>query len=216
MLCRFWCLHIVCSVHTQFPHDIQNRETSNTSDAANSTRRFFSGSSKFRKSSWKTTNHQNLHQWHQQYANFIQCCVGFDVCTLFVVCTHSFHTTSKREKPQTHRMGNLYTSLFFWFIKFRKSSWKTTNNQNLHQWHQKYANFIQCCVGFDLCLSFVVCLHSFHTTSKTEKANRSDVAKRYTSLFLVHQISGKAVGKRQINEIYTNDPNSTLALYNVA
>ena len=120
MLCRFWCLHIVCSVHTQFPHDIQNRETSNTSDAANSTRRFFSGSSNFRKSSWKTTNQRNLHQRHQQHANITQRCVGFDVCTSFVVCAHSFHTTSKTEKPQTHRMWQNCTRRFFWFIKFQE------------------------------------------------------------------------------------------------
>ena len=144
MLCRFWCLHIVCSVHTQFPHDIQKRET-----------------------------------W-------------------------------------THRCGKLYTSLFFWFIKFRKSSWKTTNQQNLHQWDQQYANFIQCCVGFDVCTLFVVCIHSFHTTFKREKPQTHRMRQTlHVAFFLVHQSSGKAVVKQQINKIYTNETNSTLILYNV-
>ena len=116
------------------------------------------------------TNQRNLHQRPQQHANIIQCCVGFDVCTSLVSCAHSFHTTSKTEKPQTHRRcGKTVHVAFSGSSKFRKSSWKTTNQQNLHQWPQQHANIIQCCVGFDVCTSFVVCAHSFHTTSKTEK-----------------------------------------------
>ena len=163
------------------------------------------------------TNQRNLHQRHQQRANIVQRCVGFDVPTSFVVCTHSFHTTSKTEKLQTHRMRQNCTRRFFsGSSNFRKSSWKTTNQQNLHQQHQQQASIVQRYVGFDVCTSFVVCTHSFHTTFKTEKPQTHRMRQTlHVAFFLVHQSSGKAVGKRQINKIYTNDTNSTLILYNV-
>ena len=111
---RLYCAHTVSTRHPKQRNLKQHRMWQKSVHVA------FSGSSKCRKSSWETTNQQNLHQRPQQHAAVIQCCVGFDVCTSLVVCAHTFHTTSKTEKPQTHRMWQNCKRRFFWFIKFQE------------------------------------------------------------------------------------------------
>ena len=70
-------------------------------------------------------------------------------------------------------------------------SWKMTNQRNLHQWHQQHANIPEHCVSFDVCTSFVVCTHSFHATSKREKAEHIDGKTVYIA-------SECAIGRRVI------------------
>ena len=190
MLCRFWCLHIVCSVHTQFPHDIQNRETSNTSDVA----KLYTSLFLVQQISGKAVGKWQINEIYTNDTNSTLILYNFAYVLMFARRLSSAHTVSTRhtEKPQTHRMWQNCTRRFFWFIKFRKSSWKTTNHQNLHQWHQQHANTIQRCVGFDVCTSFVVCTHSFHTTFKREKPQTHRMRQTlHVAFFLVHQIQEK-------------------------
>ena len=109
-------------------------------------------------------------------------------------CAHTVSTRHPKQRNLKHiGCGKTVHVAFSGSSKFRKSSWKTTNRRNLHQRHQQHASIIQRCVGFDVCTSFAVCAHSFHTTSKTTRNLKhiGDVAKLYTSLFLVHQIQEK-------------------------
>ena len=83
----------------------------------------FKSSTNFRKNSWKMTNQQNSYQWHQQHANILYRCVSFNVCTSFVACTRSFHSTSKREKLEHIDGKTIHRLLDVWYTSEVQELW---------------------------------------------------------------------------------------------